>query len=135
MVTVVSMVGLDYSNSVYDDNNEIEFNTIMKRKKHACEIVFVYKKKSEEEYSISWYTASLLQVGLLLLLTGRTVIVLMTVGVEVSSKQFHLIFPCTMRWPVRSFGSFPVFRSQKQIVLVSVNGQQPAVASASRGGC
>ena len=57
MVTVVSMVGLDYSNSVYDDNNEIEFNTIMKRKKHACEIVFVYKKKSEEEYSTSWYTA------------------------------------------------------------------------------
>ena len=48
MVTVVSMVGLDYSNSVYDDNNEIEFNTIMKREKHAGEIVFVYKKKHKK---------------------------------------------------------------------------------------
>ena len=46
MVIEVSMVGLDYSNSVYDDNNEIEFNTIMKREKHAGEIVFVYKNGS-----------------------------------------------------------------------------------------
>ena len=48
MVIEVSIVGLDYSNSVYDDNNEIEFNTIMKREKHACEIVFVYKKKQKK---------------------------------------------------------------------------------------